>query len=197
MRGRCGGAGACSAIVKLVNSPQIMSVGTDFLRFALKRFRDIKSLGDKTFAQLSEDELNLQPNESSNSIAVIVQHLHGNMLSRWTAFLTEDGEKPWRKRDAEFEEHRVSKEQLLQLWEEGWRVFLAVLESLNEEDLLKTVSIRQQPLAVTDAILRQLGHYGYHVGQIVYLGRWVRKAEWQSLSIPRGGSAAYNESPKK
>ncbi|RYZ26095.1 MAG: DUF1572 domain-containing protein [Chitinophagaceae bacterium] len=163
----------------------------------MKRFKEYKSLGDKTFAQLSGEEMLRQPNEASNSIAMIIQHMHGNMLSRWTNFLTEDGEKPWRKRDEEFETQSLSKEQLMQLWEEGWKVFFDTLQSLQEDDLLKTITIRTQPLIVIDAINRQLAHYSYHVGQIVYLGRWVKNEQWQSLSIARGESVAYNKTMGK
>jgi hypothetical protein len=170
-----------------------MSLGTEFLSSAIKRFNEYKALGEKTFAQLSSEQLLHQPNEASNSIAVIIQHLHGNMRSRWTNFLTEDGEKSWRQRDAEFEVHSLGKEQLLTLWEEGWRVLLDALQSLGEDDLLKTVTIRSQPLIVVDAINRQLAHYSYHVGQIVYLGRWMKDAEWQSLSIPKGASTTFNQ----
>lgn len=170
-----------------------MSLGTEFLSSAIKRFTEYKTLGEKTFAQLSGEQMRHQPNEASNSIAVIIQHLHGNMRSRWTNFLTEDGEKSWRQRDAEFEMHSLAKEQLLNLWEEGWRVFLDALQSLGEEDLLKTVTIRSQSLVVVDAINRQLAHYSYHVGQIVYLGRWMKGADWQSLSIPKGASTTFNQ----
>lgn len=174
-----------------------MSIATEFLTSCIKRFKEYKSLGDKTFAQLSGEEMLRQPNDASNSIAVIIQHMHGNMLSRWTNFLTEDGEKSWRKRDDEFEIQSLSKEQLQQLWEEGWRVFLDTLQSLKEDDLLKTITIRTQPLIVIDAINRQMGHYGYHVGQIVYLGRWMKNEQWQSLSIPKGDSEAYNKTMGK
>src|SRR4029453_1476963 len=122
------------------------SVAVVFLQSVIKRFQDYKELGDRTIAQLSDEQLFVQPNAGSNSIAVIIQHLHGNMLSRWTNFLTEDGEKEWRRRDEEFEVHHFSKEQLIQKWEEGWKVFLNTLESLKEDDLLKTVTIRNQPL---------------------------------------------------
>ena len=170
-----------------------MNLATELLNSLVKRFKEYKSLGDKTFAQLNDEEMLKQPNEASNSVAVIVQHMHGNMLSRWTNFLTEDGEKSWRRRDAEFEPQQLSKEQLLTIWEEGWQVVLNALQSLREEDLVKTVTIRSQPLLVVDAINRQLAHYGYHVGQIVYLGRWMKNNAWQSLSIPKGESAAYNQ----
>ncbi len=162
-----------------------MTIGKEFLSSAIKRFKEYKTLGDKTFAQLQEEDFFFQPNTASNSIAVTMQHLHGNMLSRWTNFLTEDGEKPWRKRDDEFENLSFTKEQLLEKWEEGWNQFLTTLESLEENDLLKTVTIRQQPLLVIDAINRQMAHYSYHVGQIVYLGRWRKGGNWESLSIPK------------
>jgi uncharacterized damage-inducible protein DinB len=174
-----------------------MTIGTVFLTTAIKRFKEYKLLGEKALAQLNDDDLLRQPNEASNSIAVIIQHIHGNMLSRWTNFLTEDGEKEWRRRDAEFENQVHSKEAVLALWNEGWSVFLQTLETLTEEDLLKHVTIRTQPLTVIDAINRQMAHYSYHVGQIVYLARWIKGTAWQSLSIPKGGSAAYNRDLKK
>jgi uncharacterized damage-inducible protein DinB len=159
----------------------------------LKRFREYKTLGEKTFAQLEEKEMLFAPNESSNSIAVIIQHMHGNMLSRWTNFLTEDGEKEWRRRDEEFEIRQNTKKELIQLWDEGWAALFSALEKLEATDLTRTITIRSQPLTVVDAINRQFAHYSYHVGQIVYLGRWIRNNEWTSLSIPKGGSDAYNE----
>ena len=171
----------------------MMNLATEFLTSCIKRFGEYKSLGEKTFAQLSEEEFHFQPNEASNSIAVIIQHLHGNMVSRWTNFLTEDGEKPWRKRDAEFEARLLTKKDLMVLWEEGWNVVLESLSSFTEEDLLKTITIRSQPLIVIDAINRQMAHYSYHVGQIVYLGRWMKNGEWKSLSIPKGDSLTFNK----
>jgi uncharacterized damage-inducible protein DinB len=164
-----------------------------FLQSALKRFREYKTLGEKTFAQLEENDMLFTPNESSNSIAVIIQHMHGNMLSRWTNFLTEDGEKEWRRRDEEFESRQGTKKELIQLWDEGWAALFSALENLEATDLTRTITIRSQPLTVVDAINRQFAHYSYHVGQIVYLGRWIRNNEWTSLSIPKGGSDAYNE----
>lgn len=174
-----------------------MSFEAGFLKDAIKRFRYYKELGDKTFEQIEEAAFFYQPSSESNSIAVIIQHLYGNMLSRWTNFLTEDGEKEWRKRDAEFEVMHCSKQDLLSFWEEGWKCMLNTLESLQPADLTKTITIRTEPLAVYDAILRQLAHYPYHVGQIVYLGRLVKNEEWKSLSIPKGSSASYFEETKK
>lgn len=174
-----------------------MNLASEYLSSCIKRFWEYKALADTTFGQLNDEQMHYQPNEASNSIAIIIQHMHGNMLSRWTNFLTEDGEKEWRMRDDEFEVHQFSKEKLLALWEEGWSVFFEALESLKEDDLLKTVTIRQQPLLVIDAINRQLAHYSYHVGQVVYLGRWMKDTDWKSLSIPKGESAAYNKSLSK
>ena len=162
-----------------------MSVEKVFLDIVTKRMLEYKALGDKTFDQVSGEDMNWQPNEASNSMAMIIQHMHGNMLSRWTNFLTEDGEKDWRKRDEEFEEQHLPKEQLLQLWEKGWETFLVAISDLTPADLLKTITIRLQPLTVMDAINRQIAHYSYHVGQIVYLGRWIKNKEWTSLSIPK------------
>lgn len=173
-----------------------MSFESVYLASVIKRFREYKTLGDKTFDQLEENDFHFAPNASSNSIAVIIRHMHGNMMSRWTNFLTEDGEKEWRRRDEEFEEKPDDKTQLLRIWNEGWQVLLDTMNSLKEEDLLKNITIRSQPLSVTDAINRQLAHYGYHVGQLVYIGRWIRDADWKSLSIPKGNSDAYNQKMK-
>lgn len=169
----------------------------DFLSSAIKRLLYYKELGDNTFAQLTDNDFHFMPSGESNSIAVIIQHMHGNMLSRWTDFLTSDGEKEWRKRDAEFEEQHLSKEQLLNLWEKGWKCFLDSVRSLSETDFGKTIYIRTKPLTVIDAFNRQFAHYPYHVGQIVYIGRMIKDKEWQSLSIPKGESVVYNKKMKQ
>lgn len=174
-----------------------MQLGSGFLKDSIKRFKYYKELGDNTFTQLSEDDFFYQPNPESNSIAIIIQHMYGNMLSRWTNFLTEDGEKEWRKRDAEFEVTKMSKEDLLSFWNTGWDCLIKTLESLQPEDLSKSITIRTEPLTVYDAILRQLAHYPYHVGQIVYIGRMIRNTEWKSLSIPKGDSKSYLEAVKE
>ncbi|OIR03400.1 DinB superfamily protein [mine drainage metagenome] len=176
-----------------------MSFEKDFLQNTIKRFKNYKDLGDKTFAQLNEADFFYQPNEASNSIAIIIQHLYGNMMSRWTNFLTEDGEKHWRKRDAEFAVMKCSKADLISFWNAGWDCLLTALESLTEEDLGKTIYIRTEPLNVVDAILRQLVHYASHVGQIIYVGRLIKNENWQSLSIPKttGASEKYNEDVKQ
>ena len=157
----------------------------EFLQTAISRVKYYKSLAEKTFEQVSDEDLNYQFNGESNSIAMIVQHMVGNMLSRWTNFLTEDGEKSWRQRDEEFVVHNYNKQQLTELWEKGWNCFLGTMNELTTEDLLKTIFIRKEPLTVTDAINRQLAHYAYHVGQIVFIGKMLKNEEWKSLSIPR------------
>ncbi len=170
------------------------SVGKEFLTTAIRRLKYYKDLGDKTMEQLNDWDFHYQPNEESNSIAIIVQHMAGNMLSRWTNFLTEDGEKEWRTRDDEFEVHNYTKQQLVELWEKGWGCFLAALDSLKKKDLKKTVTIRQEPLSVIDAINRQLAHYPYHIGQIVHIAKTIKGKNWKNLSIAKGASQIYNES---
>ena len=173
------------------------ALGATYLDSAIKRLLTYKSLGDSTFAQLQEQDFHYTPNEESNSIAVIIRHLHGNMLSRWTNFLTEDGEKPDRNRDSEFLPPPLGKEAMIALWEEGWSRVLSALRALREEDLLKTITIRHEPLIVIDAINRQLAHYPHHVGQIVYIGKMIRNGNWQSLSIPKGASDTVNRQMKE
>ena len=149
-------------------------------------------LGDKTIDQLSEADLFWQHNSESNSIAIIVKHLWGNMRSRWTDFLTTDGEKEWRQRDAEFEADIKNKKELLEKWEEGWSCLFTALPSINEDNFNKVIYIRNMGHTITEAINRQLAHYAYHIGQIVFIGRMIKGEEWKSLSIPKGESKAYN-----
>ena len=164
----------------------------NYLESAKKQFEYYKMLGDKTFAQLNEEQLFWQFNEESNSIAMIVKHLCGNMLSRFTDFLTSDGEKEWRNRDAEFENDIVDKTDLLAKWDEGWQCLFNATNALTEQDLSKEIYIRNQGHTVTEAINRQLAHYPYHVGQIVFLGKMLCNQNWQSLSIPKGSSKNFN-----
>ncbi len=171
-----------------------MSIGKDYLETAIRRLKYYKELGDKTFVQLNEWDFHYQPNDESNSIATIIQHMAGNMLSRWTNFLTEDGEKEWRKRDEEFEIHQYTKQELIELWEKGWTCFLGTVSALKKKDLKKTITIRQEELTVIDAINRQLAHYPYHIGQIIFLAKIIKNKNWQNLSIPKGNSQAYNQS---
>lgn len=168
------------------------TLGEIFLQSAIKRVKYYRQLADDTFAQLKEEDFYFQPNPASNSLALIIQHMSGNMLSRWTDFLTADGEKEWRNRDTEFQDQHMSHAQLIALWNKGWNCFLGALEALKEPDLLKTVYIRKEPLLVVDAINRQLAHYPHHVGQIIYIGKMLKGDGWKSLSIEKGRSDDYN-----
>ena len=160
----------------------------------IKQFQYYKHLGEKTFSQLTDEELFWQYNENSNSIAIIVNHLSGNMLSRWTDFLTTDGEKEWRNRDEEFEDTIKTKEQLLDKWEKGWKyLFDALAQIKTDEDLQQIIYIRNEGHTIIEAINRQLAHYPYHVGQIVFIGKLIKDNEWNSLSIPKNKSADYNQ----
>jgi hypothetical protein len=169
-----------------------MSIEKSFLQSAIKRLSYYKDLGDKTFAQLSDADFHFKPNEESNSIAIIIQHTAGNMLSRWTDFLTTDGEKEWRNRDVEFEDQDLTKQQLIDFWQKGWDCLLDALNALTGDDLLKTIYIRSEGLLVIDAINRQLAHYPYHVGQIIYVAKIIKNTNWHNLSIAKGNSAAFN-----
>jgi hypothetical protein len=165
---------------------------SSYIKSVKTQFEYYKSLGDKTFAQLSDEQLFWQQNESTNSIAIIVQHLYGNMLSRWTDFLTTDGEKAWRNRDEEFELFIKSKTDLLEKWEEGWQCFFTALNSLTPENLSNTIYIRNEAHSIIEAVNRQLAHYPYHIGQIVFIGKILLDENWNSLSIPKGKSTIYN-----
>jgi hypothetical protein len=168
------------------------TIGNEFLTTAIRRLKYYKDLGDKTFEQLNDRDFHYKPNNESNSIAIIIQHMAGNMLSRWTNFLTEDGEKEWRQRDDEFEIHDYSKQQLLAIWEKGWACFLSAIEPLTKKELKQTIHIRKEPLTVIDAINRQLAHYPYHIGQIIFIAKIIKNQEWKNLSIPKGNSQQYN-----
>ena len=165
---------------------------SNYLTSCIKQFEYYKELGEKTFAQLTDEKLFLNPSAESNSIATIVKHMHGNMLSRWTDFLTSDGEKEWRKRDEEFENDIATREELVIKWNEGWSCLFDALNPLTEADLDKEIFIRNMGHSVTEAINRQLAHYSYHVGQIVFIGKMFADENWTALSIPKGGSKEYN-----
>ena len=167
-------------------------MSNQYLESVRKQFQYYKMLGEKTFSQVSDEQLFWQYNEESNSIATIVKHLWGNMLSRWTDFLTSDGEKEWRIRDAEFENDLKDREEVLSKWNEGWQCLFDAIDGLTDEDLQKEIFIRNQGHTVVEAINRQLAHYPYHVGQIVFIGKMVCNEKWTSLSIPRGNSNAFN-----
>lgn len=163
----------------------------------LKRFEYYKSLGDKSLQQLSEEQVFWQYNEESNSIAVIISHIAGNMLSRWTNFLTEDGEKPWRNRDEEFVNTMSTKQEVLDFWEKGWKCFFDALGQITEENMYSTIYIRGEAHSVADAVFRQLAHYPYHIGQIVYLAKMLKNEDWKTLSIARNKSQEFNMEMKK
>lgn len=182
-----------------------MNATEAFLSSARKQFLYYKTLGDKAMDQLEPAQLFYSANEDTNSIAVIVKHLHGNMLSRWTDFLTSDGEKEWRNRDAEFDAstplsdqtpYPVSAEEqkaeLLKKWNEGWDCLFRALDELAPEHLAQIIYIRNEGHTVIEAINRQLAHYPYHVGQIVFYAKMLKKGEWTSLSIPKNKSKDYN-----
>jgi hypothetical protein len=164
----------------------------DYLNSASLQFKYYRSLGDKTFAQLTDEQLFWQYDDESNSIAIIVKHLAGNMLSRWTDFLHSDGEKDWRNRESEFENDLADRAALLAKWEEGWDCLFAALASIKSDDFEKPVFIRNQGHTVLEAVNRQLSHYAYHVGQITFIGKMVKGEQWKSLSIPKGKSSTYN-----
>ncbi|MEL7119464.1 MAG: DUF1572 domain-containing protein [Bacteroidota bacterium] len=163
-----------------------------YLNSARKQFEYYKQLGDKTFTQLDDKDLFWQYTPEVNSIAVIVNHLWGNMKSRWTDFLTTDGEKEWRNRDDEFEDIIKTKSELLQKWDEGWQCLFNALDSINEDNFNTTIYIRNQAHHIIEAVNRQMCHYSYHVGQIVYIGTLVKNKEWKSLSVPKGKSKEFN-----
>jgi hypothetical protein len=174
----------------------MQNLASIFLASVIKRLYYYKELGDKSIAVLHTKDFHFTPNEESNSIAIIIQHVSGNMLSRWTDFLTSDGEKDWRNRDTEFEIKEFSKEQLVELWEKGWACCFDAIKNLTADDLLKTIYIRSEGLSVVDAINRQLAHYPYHVGQIIYIAKMIKNEEWKSLSIPRNKSTDFNQEMK-
>ncbi|MDR0270726.1 DUF1572 family protein [Paenibacillus sp.] len=168
------------------NPANVHDVADLYLQTATDRFKELKQSAEKAMAQISDEtKLNWAPNEESNSIAIIVKHMSGNMISRWTDFLTTDGEKPDRDRDEEFEGIISSKEELRDVWNRGWDVFLQTLSKLKGEDILRTVYIRQQPHLVLEAIERQMSHYSSHVGQIIYVAKMIQDDDWQTLTIPR------------
>jgi hypothetical protein len=166
---------------------------TDYLTTAKRDFQYYKTLGEKTFSQLEEKDCFWQFDSESNSIAVIVNHLYGNMKSRWTDFLSSDGEKQWRKRDLEFKNQLKTKAEVLNRWEQGWDCVFKSLDSINEDNFNTKIYIRSQEHSVIQAINRQLTHYAYHVGQVVYIGRLIKGSKWKYLSIPKDKSDDFNQ----
>jgi hypothetical protein len=166
---------------------------TSYLEDSLSLFRHYKKMAERAIAQVHDNELTLAIDEEANSIATVVKHMVGNMRSRWTDFLSSDGEKPNRNRDQEFVAPPASREELLRIWEEGWSCVFTALEPLTDADLGRRVTIRGEPHSVVQAVNRQIAHYAMHIGQIVLLAKHFRGSEWQSLSIPRNRSLQYNQ----
>jgi len=163
-----------------------------YLQSVIRQFEYYENLGMRTMEQLTDSELLKEPVPGVNSVSVIVKHLHGNMLSRWTDFLNTDGEKAFRDRDGEFEQTLSNRKEIYAAWQEGWGLLLKTIENLDEADLEKVVYIRNQGHSVVEAINRQLCHYSYHIGQVVFLGKIFKGNGWESLSIPKNQSIAYN-----
>jgi len=169
-----------------------------YIQLAVREFRRTKSLAHGAITQITPEQFFASPAEGDNSVAVIVKHVGGNLLSRWTDFLTADGEKPGRNRDVEFEITKNDTQQsLMQQWESGWAALFSALEPLGDVDLERTVTIRGEPFTVLQAINRQLTHYSYHVGQIVYVAKHYAGNSWRTLSVPKGKSTEFNAKPTK
>jgi len=166
---------------------------TSYLRDSLSLFRYYKKLAERAMEQVTDEQLVAALDAEMNSIAIIVKHMVGNMRSRWTDFLTSDGEKSDRKRDTEFENPPTTREALMKLWEEGWGLVFAALEPLSDVDLDRTVVIRGEPHSVMQAINRQIAHYSYHCGQIVFLAKHLQARHWTALTVPRGKSEEFNQ----
>ena len=164
----------------------------NYLSDAIQSFRNYKKLAEKAMAQVSDEEFFRLIDRESNSIAIIVKHIGGNLRSRWTDFLTSDGEKDFRDRDTEFVAESESRENLMQSWEDGWQCLFDALEPLGPDHFEKKITIRQQPHTICEAINRQLTHYAYHIGQITFLAKHFRTSDWQTLSVPKNKSQAFN-----
>jgi uncharacterized protein DUF1572 len=170
-----------------------MTFKENYLENIRKLFRYYKSMGDESLARLTEEETHFRFEENSNSCAIIAKHMAGNMLSRWTDFLTADGEKAWRNREAEFEDDFNSKEELIAYWEKGWNTLFSAIDPLQTNDLEKIIYIRNEGHSILEAINRQLAHYSYHIGQLVLMSKAIKGKAWQSLSIPKGQSSTFNK----
>lgn len=164
----------------------------NYLSDAIQSFRNYKKLAERAMEQISDEEFFKQIDEESNSIAIIVKHIAGNLKSRWTDFLTSDGEKDFRNRDSEFIAEGDTRESLTAFWEEGWQILFNELGALKADDFSKTITIRQQPHTICEAFNRQLMHYAYHIGQITFLAKHFRSSDWKTLSVPKNKSAQFN-----
>ena len=165
---------------------------TSYLKDSLSLFRYYKRLAERAMAQMADEQIYAVIDPEANSVAVIVKHMAGNMISRWTDFLTSDGEKPGRDRDAEFTDPPQPRQALMEFWERGWQALFSALEPLSDDDMRRTITIRGEAHSVMQAINRQLAHYAYHSGQIVLLAKHMQHDTWEPLSVPRGRSAEFN-----
>jgi hypothetical protein len=181
------------------HSPQAKHpMSESYVQVVIREFQGLQSLAERALSQLSDEQFFAVPAAGDNSVAVIVKHVGGNLVSRWTDFLTSDGEKPGRDRDAEFRIHPDdTREHLLRTWTRGWTTLFQALGRFEDSDMARVVTIRGEPLTVLQAVNRQLTHYAYHVGQIVFVAKHHRGAEWRTLSIPLGGSAEFNRNPTR
>lgn len=169
------------------------STGEEYLDTIKEDFKKYKKTAEDTLAQLNEDEIHYRSGEDSNSISILIQHISGNLASRFTDFLSADGEKEWRKRDTEFEGQNLSKDKLMKKWNSGWKILFDQLDKLSPDDLTKSVLIRSEPHSVIKALNRQALHYSYHVGQIVFIAKEIKKDNWKTLSVARGKSEEFNK----
>ncbi|MGB5238358.1 MAG: DUF1572 family protein [Flavobacteriaceae bacterium] len=171
-----------------------MNFTKHYLQNIIREFQRYKSLGDRCFEQLNEPDIHWRLSDENNSIAIIVKHMVGNMLSRWTNFLTDDGEKPWRQRDNEFEAPYSAIAEMIKAWESGWECVFNALNTIDDTNFGEKVLIRDEKHTIPEALNRQLAHYAYHTGQIVWISKNVKGTEWKSLTIPKGKSEDYNRS---
>lgn len=179
-----------------MSDTEVTDIGTLYLDEAFRSLRGHKRMADVAMAQLSDEQFFAMLSQESNSVAIIVKHMAGNMRSRFTDFLTSDGEKPDRHRDQEFElSSRTTRAEIMRWWESGWACVFSAIEALRPEDVQRTITIRGEPHTVLQALNRQVAHYAYHVGQIVFLAKHFRSQGWKSLSIPRGQSEEFNRKP--
>ncbi|MFC4219114.1 DUF1572 family protein [Flagellimonas marina] len=170
-----------------------MNFQENYLSNVIFEFHRYKTMGDKTFAQLTDDDILWTYSDTDNSIAIIVKHMVGNMLSRWTNFLTEDGEKPWRNREMEFEAPYTTKNEMLDAWEKGWKCLFDALKKMKTLNFDAKIKIRKEEHTLVEAVNRQLAHYASHVGQLVFIGKMIKGTQWKSLSIPKGASETFNK----
>ncbi|ART77591.1 hypothetical protein B4U37_16690 [Sutcliffiella horikoshii] len=168
------------------------SLEKDYLSIVIQQFKNFKTRAEEALQQLSDEDIHWKPNVESNNIAIIIQHISGNMNSRWTNFLTTDGEKDYRERDMEFIDRGETRTNLMRYWEDGWNLLFDTLENLEAKQLHQTVTLRQQPISVLQAIQTEIAHISYHLGQILFIGKQIKEKDWTILSIPKNGSKEYN-----